>query len=96
MYKEGTSVIQNLGNALNWYTKAAEQSNAAAQFNLAVMYAKGEGTPRDLVLAYQWMLIAQDRGQADAQFRDLLKSSLTADQRRVAQEKAADWLARHQ
>src|SRR2546430_15513488 len=34
---------QDLGQAAQWYRKAAEQNHSLAQFNLGLMYAKGEG-----------------------------------------------------
>ena len=36
---------------MKWYRLAADQGYAAAQFNLGVMYAKGQGVPQDYVLA---------------------------------------------
>jgi TPR repeat protein len=33
-----------------------------AMFNLAVMYANGEGGPKDMALAYVWMKLAEASG----------------------------------
>ncbi|CEM62739.1 Sel1 repeat protein (fragment) [Treponema phagedenis] len=41
---EGTAVDKN--QAFYWYTKAAEQGVAEAQYNLGRMYSNGEGTSR--------------------------------------------------
>ena len=43
---------------------AAEQGYAAAQFNLGVMYASGQGVPEDDVTAYAWLNIAAAQGQS--------------------------------
>ena len=48
--------------------EAAEQGDATAQFNLGVMYAKGEGVPRDDTEAVRWYRQAAEQDHADAQF----------------------------
>jgi Sel1 repeat len=47
MYDNGQGVPRNDAQAIKWYRKAAEQGDAVAQFNLGVMYAKGEGVPHN-------------------------------------------------
>ncbi len=46
----------------------ASQGNAAAQYNLGVMYANGRGVPQDYVQAMKWYRLAADQGDAKAQF----------------------------
>jgi TPR repeat protein len=41
--------------AFEWFELAAKQNYAAAQFGLGNMYAKGEGTPKDPLIAGQWI-----------------------------------------
>lgn len=41
--------------AFELFKKAAEQNDAAGQYGLAGMYAKGEGTQKDPQLAGEWM-----------------------------------------
>ena len=53
---------------MKWYRLAADQGNASAQFNLGVMYAKGEGVPQDYAEAVKWFRLAADQGDAMAQF----------------------------
>jgi TPR repeat protein len=43
MYKNGEGVPQDFKQAIQWYTKAAEQGDVDAQYNLALMYKNGEG-----------------------------------------------------
>ncbi|MAA55151.1 MAG: hypothetical protein CMK43_08315 [Porticoccaceae bacterium] len=38
--------------AFKWYTKAAEQDYASAQYNLGLMYANGEGVLTSDIKAY--------------------------------------------
>ena len=48
-------------------TAMAEAGNAAAQYNLGVMYAKGQGVSQDYAAAAGWFRKAADQGYADAQ-----------------------------
>ena len=54
--------------AAEWYLKAADQSHALAQFNLGMMYANGQGVPRNDVTAVMWFRKAADQGDPAAQF----------------------------
>ena len=45
----------------------AEQGLAAAQFNLGLLYANGQGVPKDDTQARQWYEKAAAQGHADAQ-----------------------------
>ncbi len=65
---QGYANAQNHREAVQWYRLAADQGHADAQFNLGVMYAKGEGIPQDYREAAQWYRLAADQGYAEAQF----------------------------
>jgi len=52
---------------VKWYTRAAEQGLALAQCFLGIMYAKGEGVPKDAVEAVKWYTRAAEQGFAWAQ-----------------------------
>ena len=58
----------DLAEAAQWYLKAAEQSHARAQYNLGLMYLKGQGVPRDMALSRLWMSKAANLGDAGAQY----------------------------
>jgi TPR repeat protein len=45
----------------------AEQGHAAAQFNLGLLYANGQGVPKDDAQARQWYEKAAAQGHAEAQ-----------------------------
>jgi len=47
---------------------AAEQGNADAQFNLGLMYAKGEGVYPHYAEAVKWVCKATEQDDAEAQF----------------------------
>ena len=53
--------------AFRLFKKAAEQGHANAQFNLGVMYDKGEGVTRDAKQAVYWVQKAAEQGFAEAQ-----------------------------
>ncbi len=53
--------------AAKWYWLAANRGNAKAQFNLGVMYAKGQGVPQDYAEAAKWYRLTADQGYAGAQ-----------------------------
>ena len=54
--------------ALKEWRPLAEQGDAVAQFNLGLMYAKGEGVPEDAREAVRWYRKAAEQGNAIAQF----------------------------
>jgi tetratricopeptide (TPR) repeat protein len=57
----------NFEAAVAQYRKAADQGYAGAQHNLGMMYAKGQGVPRDYAQALSWFRKAADQGHAGAQ-----------------------------
>ncbi|MBW8028976.1 MAG: sel1 repeat family protein, partial [Ferrovum sp.] len=40
--------------AADWYTKAANQNVAWAQYKLGMLYISGQGVPRDYAKAAEW------------------------------------------
>ena len=52
---------------LRLWRPLADQGDAQAQFNLGVIYAKGQGVPQDYVEAMKWFRKAADQGDASAQ-----------------------------
>jgi TPR repeat protein len=59
-----------------WYQKAAEQGNAAAQYNLGMCYYKGLGVRQDYNEAMRWLRKAAEQGLAEAvQFIEALDSN---------------------
>ena len=63
---------------MRWYRLAADQGDAAAQFNLGNGYYNGRGVLKDSVLAHMWSNIAGANGNASArQLRDHLERDMT-------------------
>lgn len=61
-YKQG-----NHAKAFEWYTKAAHQGNADAQYALGFMYAEDLGVRQDYQKAVEWYTKAANQGNAKAQ-----------------------------
>jgi hypothetical protein len=59
--------IKEPAQAVQWWEKAAAQGDAEAQFNLAVMYTKGQGVERNPQTAFHWFLQAATQGVPSAQ-----------------------------
>lgn len=54
---------------MKWFTLAAKQGDADAQYYLGEMYADGDGVPRNLKTAIKWYTRAAEKGKARAQDR---------------------------
>ena len=66
--KNAYSVEEHL-EAIRWYRKVAEQGHAKAQYELSLMYARGEGVTKDYTEAARWCRKAAEQGNAEAQLR---------------------------
>src|SRR5436309_3203198 len=54
--------------ALRLIRPLADQGNAEAQYNLAIMYFTGQGVPKDYAEAAKWFRLAAEQGHAGAQY----------------------------
>jgi len=73
------------------FRKLANNGNPPAQYNLGVMYTRGEGVPQDLVQAYFWFSLAASKRygnarQSRAAVRRVLNSSQVAEGKRLVEE----------
>ena len=66
MHYFGVGVLENYREAAKWYRKAAEQGLAHAQYNLSVMYIRGEGVSENYVKAYAWANLASAQEEEGA------------------------------
>jgi hypothetical protein len=73
--------------AADMYKVAASWAHKPAQYNLAVMYFKGEGVPVDKPLAMAWAALASERGEEDyVDARELIYSKLSPEEFAKANE----------
>lgn len=77
--------------AAKWYLLAAEQGDPFAQESLGSMYAKGEGVPRNDLLAYKWWNLAAAYGHGHPANITTLEGRMTPDQIAEAQKLSAEW-----
>jgi TPR repeat protein len=89
-YKCAQGVSRNMGKAVEWFTKAAEQNLSKAQFDLAVELEEGIGVGRDLARAFYWYERAAIQGFARAMLR--VRSGGSSAWRDEA--KGAEWVWR--
>jgi hypothetical protein len=68
MYENGKGVSQDSKQAVKWYRKAADQSNAVAQQSLGWMYDQGKGVSQDDKQAVKWYRKAANQGKMGAQY----------------------------
>src|SRR6267142_5740713 len=68
--EDGVTFLQNKDytSALNSFRKAASRGDAIAQYNLALMYDKGQGVSQSYKEALSWYAKAAAQGLAQAQF----------------------------
>jgi TPR repeat protein len=92
----GEGVLQDYKEAVKWWTKAAEQGYAKAQYNLGVMYSQGQGVLQDHAKAHMWYNIAAAHGLEQARTnRDTLAEKMTSEQIAEAQKMAREWMEKH-
>ena len=89
---------QDDAEAVQWFRQAAEQGYAEAQYNLGIMYARGD--PEDYVQAHMWLDLAASRLTGEAREnavrgRDIVAGRMTPDQLAEAQRLGRDWDAAH-
>jgi hypothetical protein len=64
--------------AIHMYRVAASWAYKPAEYNLAVMYALGQGVPADLPRAMAWMTLAAERGEKQyVEARELINAKLS-------------------
>ena len=81
---------------MKWYRKAAEQNNAAAQYNLGICYYLAAAGTEDWVEVYKWLLLAARQGdEAPKEHMTFLESKLlTPEQIAQGQKRAREFKPR--
>ena len=92
----GIGVPQSWPAAVDYYLLAAEHGDPTGQYLLGLMYYKGFGVSRDVVLAYKWLNIATAQAtpvERDywARIRDAVGTKLSLIQRTAGQDLASEW-----
>ena len=87
-YILGAQAFKNhqYSHAVNMYQVAASWAYKPAEFNLGVMYARGQGIPVDLPRAMAWMTLAAERNDPDyVRAREVVRSNLQPAQLAAAE-----------
>ena len=68
-FQKGLDAAQrgDFATALREWKPLAEQGDARAQYNLGMVYNKGDGVPQDYKTAVKWWKLAAEQGDASAQ-----------------------------
>ncbi len=93
-FDEGQAAHQrgDYATALREFRVLAEQGDASAQNNLALMYGDGQGVTQDYVQAHMWFNLAGARGDKEAaKNRDIVAKLMTPAQIAEAQRLAGKW-----
>ncbi|HKY18810.1 MAG TPA: hypothetical protein VJL82_07740, partial [Rhizomicrobium sp.] len=90
-YRDGKGVARDYAKAAQWFSASAAQANAAAMYNLGLMYELGQGMKPEPFHAYMWYALAADQGEVPqaASHRDTLWKRMTP----AAQKQAKDLTA---
>ena len=69
-YQDGWDAYerQDYKTAYKLWLPLAEQGDALAQFNLALMYEDGQGVPQDYQEAFKWYRLSAEQGLSNAQY----------------------------
>jgi hypothetical protein len=90
-YSDGVNGLpKSDSEAARWLTKAAEQNNALAEFNLGVFYAQGWGLRKNLAEACKWYLKAAEQNNQDAEI-NLASCYLNGQGLRKSSAEAYKW-----
>jgi len=89
--------MQDYAEAARWYRKAADQGDAGAQFDLGLMYCRGQGVTQDYAEAHMWLSLAASRASGDdrkkyADARESVAKNMTQQQIVEAQHRAREWV----
>jgi localization factor PodJL len=68
LYKLGQLYERDLGQARQWFERAANGGNVLAMHRLGVMSARGEGGPVDPAASIKWFELAASFGLVDSQY----------------------------
>lgn len=100
LYRDGGKGFpRDVTQAAVWYRKAADQGDPTAQGTLGMLYALGQGVPRNDVEAYYWLdLAAAVKSPSQAQYaanRQNVGTRITVSELSDIQDRVAQWKAAH-
>jgi TPR repeat protein/putative methionine-R-sulfoxide reductase with GAF domain len=95
-YATGDGVSPDDREAVNWFTKAAEQGYIPAESKLGSFYYNGRGVPQNFYQAYRWAVLARASGDDTSKtLVPLVARHLTPEQIASIEMDANRWLQQH-
>jgi TPR repeat protein len=91
MYESGKGLAPDLDAAISYYQMAAEQGVANAQYRLGRLLKDRHASSADLVNAYRWLVLAQDKVEGSASAAAELRQSMTPSQIADAEQQIDAW-----
>jgi localization factor PodJL len=88
-YASGALGKKNMAEAARWFSKAAGLGLSDSQFNLAVLYERGDGVPQSLLDAFKWYAIAAAQGDSESKQRLAVLQTQLGDADKAAAQKSA-------
>lgn len=88
-YYVGEYVKRDYGKSIEYYTKSALAGSAGAQYDLATIYASGQGVIKNEFEAYKWLLLASKNGRGSAEDLEVLERNLSREEIQRARQFAA-------
>ncbi|HEY1878227.1 MAG TPA: tetratricopeptide repeat protein, partial [Rhizomicrobium sp.] len=80
---------KDMADSARWFAKAAGLGLRDSQFNLAILYERGDGVPQSLADAFKWYSIAAASGDAESGARMVLLQNQISDAEKAAATRAA-------
>ncbi len=98
-YAIGRGVPQDYTQAAIWYRRAADQGHSGAQYELGLLYDKGQGVPVNVIQAEKWLILATaaaPKAAADdrTRMRDAVRTKMTLGELAQARMEALAWRPR--
>lgn len=88
--------VQDFKQAFEEFYQEAVQGHETAQFNVGVLYYRGEGTQRDVVKAFSWIELSTQRGDnQNIQAQEVLILSMSPEQVLSGHSVAAELAQEH-
>jgi TPR repeat protein len=83
------------GESAEWLRKSALQGKSSAMFNLAIMYQRGVGVPKDRITAFAWYMVsAMDGNEGIREEVAKVLANATASERRKAIDRTKGIIAK--
>ena len=83
------------GESAEWLRKSALQGKSSAMFNLAIMYQRGVGVPKDRITAFAWYMVSAMDGSEEIQEEvEKVLANASASERRKAIDRTKGIIAK--